>query len=165
MNQSTQQDGRIIKEPIFGVDTKILKRIPDERGWLMEMLRADDEMFMQFGQVYLTAVFPGVVKAWHYHKIQTDHFVCVQGMAKVVLYDSRPDSPTHGAVNEFFIGEINPVLVQIPPLVYHGFKGISPETAVILNVPTEVYRYEAPDEYRIEPHGGSIPYDWSRKDG
>ncbi len=165
MNQSTQQDGRIIKEPIFGVDTKILKRIPDERGWLMEMLRSDDEMFMQFGQVYLTAVFPGVVKAWHYHKIQTDHFVCVQGMAKVVLYDNRPDSPTHGAVNEFFIGEINPVLVQIPPLIYHGFKGISPEMAVILNTPTEVYRYEAPDEYRVEPHGGSIPYDWSRKDG
>ena len=165
MSRPASQNGRITKDLISGVHTKMLKRIPDERGWLMEMLRADDRIFMKFGQVYLTAVFPGVVKAWHYHKSQTDHFVCVQGMAKVVLYDDRADSTTHGAINEFFIGEMNPMLVQIPPLVYHGFKGIGPETAVILNVPTEVYRYEEPDEYRLEPHGGSIPYDWSRKDG
>ena len=83
------KDGRITSERIEGVVVKALKRIPDERGWLMEMLRADDDLFQKFGQVYLTAVYPGVVKGWHYHKIQTDHFVCVGGMAKVVLYDSQ----------------------------------------------------------------------------
>ncbi len=165
MSENRGQDGRITSEPIGGVSVKALKRIPDERGWLMEMLRSDDEIFSKFGQVYLTAVYPGVVKAWHFHKIQTDHFVCVQGMAKVVLYDSREDSPTQGAVNEFFMGELNPILVRIPPLVYHGFKGISTGTAVILNVPTEVYRYEDPDEHRVPPHDGPVPYDWNRKDG
>ena len=158
-------DGRITSERIDGVHVKVLKRIADERGWLMEMLRADDEFFSKFGQAYLTAVYPGVVKAWHYHKVQTDHFVCVQGMAKVVLYDARDDSPTGGTINEFFMGVMNPLLVQIPPLVHHGFKGISPELAVILNIPTEVYRYDDPDEYCVLPHDGPIPYDWARKDG
>lgn len=150
---------------IDGVKTRKLRLIPDERGFLMEMLRSDWEEYERFGQVYMTAVYPGVVKGWHYHKVQTDHFICVHGMAKVVLYDSRPDSATHGEVNEFFIGDQNPMLVKIPPGVMHGFKGISPEMALIVNVPTELYRYNEPDEYRLPAHTDQIPYDWDRKDG
>ena len=150
---------------IDGVKTRKLRLIADERGYLMEMLRNDWEEFERFGQVYVTAVYEGVVKGWHYHKIQTDHFICVHGMAKVVLYDSRPDSPSHGEINEFFIGDRNPTLVKIPPGVMHGFKGISPELTLIVNIPTELYRYDEPDEYRLPAHTDQIPYDWSRKDG
>ncbi len=64
---------------IDGVKVKALKVIPDERGRLMEMLRADDEIFLRFGQVYMTTAYPGAVKAWHYHKKQFDHFVVVPG--------------------------------------------------------------------------------------
>jgi dTDP-4-dehydrorhamnose 3,5-epimerase len=150
---------------IDGVKTRKLRLMADERGHLMEMLRNDWEEFERFGQVYVTAVYQGVVKGWHFHKIQTDHFICVHGMAKVVLYDSRPDSPTHGEINEFFIGDRNPTLVKIPPGVMHGFKGISPELTLIVNVPTELYRYDEPDEYRLPAHTDQIPYDWGRKDG
>ena len=150
---------------IEGVKVRKLRHIPDERGYLMEMLRSDWEEYVQFGQVYITAVYPGVVKGWHYHKIQTDHFICVHGMAKVVLYDGREGSPTHGEVNEFFMGQQNPMLLKIPPGVMHGFKGISQEMALIVNVPTELYNYEQPDEYRLPAHTDEIPYDWSRKDG
>ena len=150
---------------IDGVMTKKLRVIPDERGYLMEMLRSDWDEYDRFGQVYVTAVYPGVVKGWHYHKIQTDHFVCVQGMAKVVLYDSREDSTTHGEINEFFIGSLNPMLVKIPPGIMHGFKGTSQKVALIVNVPTELYNYQEPDEYRLPAHTDEIPYDWSRKDG
>ena len=150
---------------IQGVQVRKLRVIPDERGYLMEMLRSDWEEFTKFGQVYITAVYPGVVKGWHYHKIQTDYFVCVQGMAKVVLYDGREGSPTHGEVNEFFMGTLNPILLRIPPGVMHGFKGISQEMTLIVNVPTELYNYQQPDEYRLPPHTDQIPYDWARKDG
>ena len=150
---------------IDGVKTRKLRLIPDERGYLMEMLRSDWEEFEKFGQVYVTAVYPGVVKGWHYHKIQTDHFICVHGMAKVVLYDGREGSPTYGEINEFFIGEQNPMLLKIPPGVMHGFKGISQEMTLIVNVPTELYNYEHPDEHRLPPHTDQIPYDWARKDG
>jgi dTDP-4-dehydrorhamnose 3,5-epimerase len=150
---------------IDGVEIKRLRVIPDERGRVMEILRADDPLFKKFGQVYMTTTYPQVVKAWHYHKVQDDHIAAVRGMIKLVLYDGREGSPTKGELNEFFIGDHNPLLVRVPKEVYHGWKCISQEEAIIINIPTEVYVYEAPDEYRIPPHGGDIPYDWARKDG
>ena len=88
-----------VKHPrIAGVKTKPLRLIPDERGWLMEILRADEsELFTKFGQVYVSATYPGVVKAWHYHKVQVDNFACIAGMVKLVLVDTRDGSPTKGA--------------------------------------------------------------------
>ena len=145
---------------IQGVRIKRLKVITDERGWLMEILRLDDDIFESFGQVYLTTAYPGVVKAWHYHKKQTDNFTCVRGMMKVALFDAREDSPTYGEVNEFFVGEKNPCLIAVPPHVYHGFKAIGTETAYFVSVPTLAYDYKAPDEYRLPPDTPEIPYDW-----
>jgi dTDP-4-dehydrorhamnose 3,5-epimerase len=131
----------------------------------MELLRSDDELFVKFGQVYMTTAYPGVVKGWHYHKRQIDNFVVIQGMMKIVLYDNRPDSPTRGEINEFFMGDYNPMLLSIPNLVIHGFKCISQTEAIVINCPTEVYNYQNPDEYRIDPHNNDIPYNWDRKDG
>ena len=150
---------------IDGVKVKNLRVVPDERGWLMEIQRRDEpELLPRFGQVYVSATYPGVVKAWHYHRDQTDHFCCVAGMVKLVLVDTREDSPTNGAVNEFFLGTQNPMLVQVPNLVYHGWKCISLEPSLVVNVTTEAYHYSDPDEYRLDPHG-TLPYDWTRKDG
>lgn len=150
---------------IEGVKMKTMRLIPDERGWLMEILRADEtDLFTRFGQVYVSATYPGVVKAWHYHRKQVDNFACVSGMVKLVLIDTREDSPTRGVVNEFFLGSQNPTLVQVPNLVYHGWKCISQEPSLVVNVPNEPYNYSEPDEYRLEPHG-KLPYDWTRKDG
>ena len=150
---------------IEGVAVKPIHVIADERGRVIEVLRSDDPLFERFGQVFVSTAYPGVVKAWHYHRKQWDHFVVVAGMMKVVLYDARDDSPTHGDVEEYFLGEHNPILVQIPPLVYHGFKCISEREAIVINCPTEVYDYAKPDEYRVDPHASDIPYDWARKDG
>ncbi|MBI5189584.1 MAG: dTDP-4-dehydrorhamnose 3,5-epimerase family protein [Nitrospirae bacterium] len=150
---------------IDGVKVKKLRMFPDERGRLMEIIRADDPEFVKFGQVYVTAAYPGVTKAWHYHKLQYDNFCCIKGMMKVVLYDSREGSATKGEVNEFFMGDHNHMMLQIPPMVYHGFKCISETEALIINCCTEMYDYKNPDEYRLDPHDNDIPYDWSRKDG
>jgi len=153
------------KRLIEGVKTKALRIIPDERGRLFEILRRDEPLFERFGQVYCTTVDNGVVKGWHYHKKQVDNFVCVSGMIKLVAYDDRKDSPTHGLVNEFFIGVHNPLLVQIPPGVLHGFKGICPPESIVINTSTEPYDHEEPDEFRIPAHDKRIPYDWDRRDG
>lgn len=149
---------------IQGVMTKKLRVIPDERGRLMEILRSDDEIFEGFGQTYVTSALPGVVKAWHYHKLQDDHFCVLVGMMKVALYDAREDSPTRGEVNEFFLGIHNPMVLRIPAGVYHGFKCISETESLCLNVPTRVYDYKNPDEYRLPAHTDQIPYDWNRQD-
>ncbi|MCX7919878.1 MAG: dTDP-4-dehydrorhamnose 3,5-epimerase family protein [bacterium] len=146
---------------IKDVKTKQLRVIPDERGRLMEVLRNDDELYIKFGQIYMTTTYPGVVKGWHLHRVQVDNIVAIKGMIKLVIYDAREDSPTHGEINEFFIGEYNPMLVQIPNGVYHGWKCISESEAIIINCPTEVYHYTHPDQVNLPPHGSVIPYDWS----
>ncbi|GIW71927.1 MAG: spore coat protein [Planctomycetota bacterium] len=153
------------RERIDGVVVKHLRVIADERGRLMEILRCDDPFYERFGQVYLTTAYPGVVKAWHYHERQVDHFAVVKGMLKLVLYDDREGSPTRGLINEFFLGEHSPILVRVPNLVYHGFKCIGTEEALVVNTVSEPYRYDEPDEFRLPPHGGPIPYDWARRDG
>lgn len=150
---------------IKDVIVKQLKYIPDERGRLMEILKCNEEIFTKFGQVYLTTTYPHVVKAWHFHKKQDDFIVCIKGMLKLVLYDGRKGSPTKGEVNEFFIGEYNPALVKVPKMVYHGWKCVSVEEAIAINIPTEAYNREKPDEYRIDAHNNDIPYNWERKDG
>jgi dTDP-4-dehydrorhamnose 3,5-epimerase len=150
---------------IDGVIIKKLRVIPDQRGRVMEILRRDDDLFQKFGQVYMTTTYPGVVKAWHKHEKQADHIACVAGMIKMALYDGRPGSPTFKEINEFYLGVHNPLLVKVPAGVYHGWMGVSPEEAVIINVPTETYDREQPDEQRLDPHGNDIPYLWERKDG
>ena len=150
---------------IEGVIVKKLRVIPDERGRLMEILRADDEVFKGFGQVYMTTAYPGVVKGWHYHKKQYDNMAVVKGMMKIVLYDSRKESATFGEINEIIAGIHNPVVVHIPPFVYHGFKCISEDEAIVINTPTEKYNYQKPDEFRLPAHDNDIPYSWERKDG
>ena len=149
---------------IDGVNLKQLRVVPDERGRLMEILRCDDGIFKQFGQAYLTTVYPGVVKAWHFHRKQDDYIACVRGMLKLVLYDDREGSETRGELMEFFIGEHNPLLVQVPAGVYHGFKSVGAEETLVINCPTEPYNREEPDELRLDAHTKEIPYDWARKD-
>lgn len=145
---------------IDGVKIKNLKVNLDERGRLMEILRCDDEIFERFGQVYITTAFPGIVKAWHYHKLQDDNFTCVGGRIKLALYDPRENSPTKDMIEEFVLSFEEPKLIHIPKNVYHGFKNIGDREALVINVVTRPYNRQQPDEYRIDPFKNDIPYDW-----
>ena len=148
---------------IEGVMVKQLKRHADERGYLMELLRSDDEMFGKFAQAYVSLNYPGVIRAWHYHKKQDDIWVCVKGMIKAVIYDSRDRSPTYGEVNEFFLGDNNPIMIKIPEGTMHGYKTIGVEPSLLINFPSELYNPQEPDEYREPWNSEKIPYDWDIK--
>jgi len=150
---------------IDGVAVRRAKVFPDQRGRLGEIMRADDPWFEKFGQVYFTTTYPGVVKAWHYHKKQFDHFYIIKGTVKIALCDQRQDSPTYKTVNEVYLGEHCPGLLRIPPGVQHGWMCVSTSEAYILNIVSEMYNYSDPDEFRTDPHENDIPYDWKRKDG
>ncbi len=150
---------------IDGVRIKQLTRHVDDRGYLMEILRDDDEMFIEFGQVYVSAVFPGMVKAWHCHEQQTDSFCVLRGNARIGLFDDRPDSPTCGEAQGIVCGDLKPLVVQIPPLVWHGFAAVGGEMALVLNVPNRHYDADAPDELRRPLEDPDIPFDWFSKGG
>jgi dTDP-4-dehydrorhamnose 3,5-epimerase len=77
-----------------------------------------------------------------------------------VLYDSRKESKTFGEIGEFIVGKDNPLLIQIPPLVYHGFMGTADPESIVFNMPTALYDYKKPDEYRLPFDSPEIPYHW-----
>ena len=150
---------------IEGIIIKNLNPILDERGYLQECFRSDWPMFKNFGQAYITTAFPNVVKAWHMHKIQVDNMVCICGNGKLVLQDNRKESSTYKKLNEIFFGEKNPLLITIPPFIWHGFKAIGQKKIIVLNCPTELFNYDNPDEYRLPYDTTEIDYNWEIKMG
>lgn len=147
---------------IDGVKVKPLRVVPNEQGCLVELLRADDEIYIKFGQLNLNALYPKVVQAWHYHLKQWSHFLVIRGMVKLVLYDGREDSPTRGQLQEWFIGDWNQKLVQVPPGVYYGLMCLSQTEALVISVTTEPYNYDDPDEFHLDRQTGAISYVWNQ---
>lgn len=151
---------------IDGVLVRPLLWHNDQRGSLAELVRADDPelMVVPFGQVYVTTLYPGVVKAWHRHEQQWDRMVCLRGRVLLGLIDGRPGSPTAGAELRVVMGDRNFVVVRIPAGVWHGLKNLATEEAMVVNVVSHPYQPDHPDELRRPAHG-DLPFDWSRIDG
>jgi dTDP-4-dehydrorhamnose 3,5-epimerase len=148
---------------IHDVRVTPLRRIPDERGAIFHMLRSDAPGFQGFGEIYFSMVYPGAVKGWHIHRRMTLNYAVPVGMVKLVCYDDRPDSPSRGVIQELHVGELQYVLVTIPPDVWNGFKGVGTTPALVANCATEPHD---PDEIeRLDPIGGRIPYDWELRHG
>lgn len=147
---------------IEGVKVIVLKKICDERGMIMHMLKSTDPYFEQFGEIYFSTAYPGVVKGWHEHTKQVQFYAVIHGMIKLVLYDNRSNSPTYKELMELFIGEDNYQLVRIPTGVINGYKTIGTKTAIVANCATLPHE---PDEMiRYDPHGNKVPYKWDRID-
>jgi dTDP-4-dehydrorhamnose 3,5-epimerase len=148
---------------IDGVAIFPLRRIQDERGMVMHMLRADAPHFEGFGEIYFSMVYPGIIKGWHVHSRMTINYAVVDGNIKLVLYDQRPDSKTRGEVQEIVFGQINYQLVRVPPGVVNGFTVVGVERAIVANCasiphdPTEITR--------VDPFTPTIPYDWKVRHG
>lgn len=144
---------------INGVKIKPLKKIIDERGSVMHMLRRDDPGFAKFGEIYFSLVYPGVIKGWHLHTKMTLNYAVISGMIKLVLFDDRKGSLSHGEIMEIFTGEDNYALITIPPLVWNGFKGIGTKSAIVANCST--LPHDPKEIKRMNPLNNEIiKYNW-----
>ena len=144
--------------PIDGVSIVPLKRVPDERGTIMHMLKASDPHFLQFGEIYFSTIYKDVVKAWHRHKDMTLNYACVHGRIKLVLFDERDLSPTRGRLMEVFLGPDNYSLAVIPAEVWNGFKGMSDPYAIVANCAT--HPHDPSRSTRLDPFRNHINYSW-----
>ncbi len=144
---------------IEGVKHIPLKRIADERGTVMHMLRRTDPHFIEFGEIYFSTIYAGVVKGWHKHREMSLCYACVSGRIKLVVHDDRDASPTKGETNELFLGPDNYALVIIPPEVWNGFKGMT--DAIVANCCT--HPHDPSRSMRQDPFNSPIPYDWTTK--
>jgi dTDP-4-dehydrorhamnose 3,5-epimerase len=143
---------------IDGVHVVPLRRIVDDRGSVLLMLKETDPHFVRFGEIYFSTVFAGVVKAWKNHRRMTANYACVHGRIRVALHDDRDGSPTRGQTHELVISPDEHRLVVIPAGIWHGFKGLADPVSVLANCATEP---SDPSELdRLDPDEPAIPYDW-----
>ncbi len=148
---------------IDGVSIIPLKTFLDERGVVRHMIRSTDPHFSQFGEIYFSAIFPGAIKGWHVHRKMELNYAVVSGNIKLVLYDAREGSPTHGELQEIFMGEDNYVLAKVPPHVVNGFKAVGNEKAIVANCASIPHD---PDEIeRFDPFDPAIGYNWEIRHG
>jgi dTDP-4-dehydrorhamnose 3,5-epimerase len=148
---------------IDGVLIVPLKRIPDERGTVFHMLKRTDPHFREFGEIYFSSIYPGVIKGWHLHERMTINYTCIVGSLKVALFDERENSKTKGEVQTVYIGRHNYVLLSVPPGIWNGFMNIGLEEAIVANCAT--IPHDPSEIRRLDPTRNHIPYDWERKNG
>lgn len=148
---------------IDGVKVIPLKTILDERGMVRHMLRRTDPYFSEFGEIYFSVIFPGAIKAWHWHREMELNYAVVSGNIKLVLWDGRTGSPTHGETQEVFMGEDNYVLVKVPPGVVNGFVSLGNERAIVANCAS--IPHDPSEIERLDPFDKGIGYTWDRKYG
>jgi dTDP-4-dehydrorhamnose 3,5-epimerase len=142
---------------IDGVLFTPLARIPDERGTIYHMLRRTDPHFVEFGEIYFTSIYRGVIKGWHRHIDMTLNYACIWGRVKLVLFDEREGSPTAGILVERFLGPDDYSLATIPPGIWAGLKGMD-EVSIVANCAT--HPHDPGRTERLDPLEGRIPYDW-----
>ena len=149
------------KTLIQGVKITPLKQIIDERGQVMLMMRNDDKIFKNFGEIYFSCTHPGVVKAWHMHKKMTLNYAIISGQLKIVLFDDRKKSSTKGTLQEIYMSTENYFLLSVPPLIWNGFKGIGTETSIVANCSD--IPHDKNEMVRMNPNSNKIPYKWELK--
>ncbi|HEX4749276.1 MAG TPA: dTDP-4-dehydrorhamnose 3,5-epimerase family protein [Bryobacteraceae bacterium] len=135
---------------------------PDDRGYFLEIARFGQGLVSSFPsettQVSAAVNYPGIIKAFHYHRFQTDYWVPAAGLLQVVLVDLRTDSRTFGAKNTLYVGALRPWQLLVPPGVAHGYKVIGEQPSILVYVTNRTYNPK--DEGRIAYNDSSIAYDW-----
>ncbi|HNA04332.1 MAG TPA: dTDP-4-dehydrorhamnose 3,5-epimerase family protein [Rhodocyclaceae bacterium] len=164
--QTVTPEGKSVAPLIDGVKIHHPVTHQDERGTLCEVYsrswKFDDVSMVH---AYLVTVRPGKVKGWAIHHVQIDRYFFVSGTLKLVLYDARKDSPTRGMINEFYFGELNRALVSVPPGIYHAVENVGTVDGLMFNIPSEPYRYEAPDKSLLPLENDVIPYSFALNRG
>lgn len=159
--QSITRDWQLVNQTlIHGVVAHAVRSVPTGYGCLTEIYRADWGLDA-FGvdQVFQSTLEPTCISAWHAHAITTDRLFVNRGRMLVVLYDTRPDSPTRGLLNRFRVGMERPVMLIVPPRVWHGVQCITRTSpSSLINVVDHAYSYEAPDHYRLPADSPHIPF-------
>ena len=148
---------------IKGVKIKKMVSHYDDRGFFTEVVKLGEETFHEIKQTSYAETYPGVIKAFHWHKKQWDIWCIIKGMAQVVLYDLRKKSLTKGQTDVIYTGEKDMMVIAIPPGVVHGYRVLGSKPMGIFYHTTEAYDFKNPDEERMPFDSPEINFDWSTK--
>ncbi|MBV8809281.1 MAG: dTDP-4-dehydrorhamnose 3,5-epimerase family protein [Acidobacteriaceae bacterium] len=159
--------GKVILSPtssdlISGVEIKAFPIWPDDRGYFLEVARLGQDLVAQFPadstQISAAFNYPGIIKAFHYHRLQTDYWVPAAGLFQVALVDLRVGSSTYGWKNTLYVGTLRPWQILIPPGIAHGYKVLGEQPSVLVYITNRTY--DPKDEGRVPYNDTAIAYDW-----
>jgi dTDP-4-dehydrorhamnose 3,5-epimerase len=149
---------RAAEPPIDGVRIHELGNVITRSGFMTEIFRTDwVAVGISVKQVNWVELAPHAVTDWHAHARQTDHLVGVGGHIKLALWDGRDGSSSKGASDVIRMGAIRPVLVIVPPGVWHALRNESGQAAGYVNVIDELYDHQNPDNWRLPAPTTDIP--------
>ena len=143
---------------IDGVKIIDLKKITDERGMILHMLKSTDDHFKKFGEIYFSTIYFNAVKAWHLHKESYLNYACPVGEVRLVLFDDRKKSRSFGTHAEYILTPKDYFLITIPPFIWNGFIGLDKFESIVANCislphdESEMVRRKYDDKY--------FKYDW-----
>lgn len=159
---SVTSDWEIINNDLIeGVRVKEIKNVVKDNGYLTELWRKDwnlDELDIE--QVFQNVLYPSERSGWHAHERTTDRIIVNWGVLKIILFDSRKESPSYNKINEFRCGSLRPMLLVIPPQVFHAVQNTSDQPASLINLVDKAYDYQNPDHWRLPIDSDQIPYHW-----
>lgn len=160
--QLVTDEWQALQRPIDGVVTHEVLHVPRDHGIITEMYRPEwDPSGLPVVHIYQSRLFPGAIGAWSCHGSSIDRLFVNQGLLKVVLYDGREESRTHGSLMELYVGDPRPTFLVLPAGVWHGIQNLGSADALLLNFPTNAYDYEDPDHWRLPYDSDQIPYRWN----
>jgi dTDP-4-dehydrorhamnose 3,5-epimerase len=146
---------------IEGVFTREVRNVVTANGITTELFRADwDLEGVEVQQAIHVRLRGGALSAWHQHRERWDYIFVIGGHIRIVLHDPREDSPTHGQVDVFHLSPARPQLLGVPPWIWHGVQNLSTGESAFVNLFNRPYDYSDPDEWRLPPGTGEIPYEF-----
>ena len=127
-----------------------MKPIPkhsDNRGFLIEFLREDENILNLKGQFYAATISPGDVRGNHYHNEKTEIFCVMKGKLKVLV--QQIDS---NKINKYILDSNNDMLDRliVHPKFAHAFVNIGNEEVILLAYGDKVHDHSNPDQYKFE---------------
>lgn len=140
---------------IEGVLITPLNIIETPGGSVMHALKKTSVGFDGFGEAYFSNINFGAIKAWKRHKLMTLNLVVPIGEVKFVLYDDRFDSK--GSFQEIIVSKKSYFRVTVPPMIWMGFKGQSPNGSVVMNLANLEHNQNEVDKLNLN----EINYKWS----
>lgn len=128
-----------------GVVIKNLQTKKDYRGWLIELIRPEDVKNKLFGQVLVTAAYPGQTKGGHYHAKKTEWYCAIKGEGLLTITNIKTEKSV-----TYKLGEKNIKLVKIPPNYAHSIKNIGKEEMLVIAYVDEAFSAMDPDTFPFE---------------
>ena len=111
-----------------------LARITTDGGDVMHGLKAIENSYKGFGEIYFSWISKNLIKGWKRHTKMTMNLIVPYGSVRFVFFESN----TQRYLEEI-IGVENYVRITVPPGIWFAFQGLSLTKSLVVNIANIVH--------------------------